>query len=273
MLCLRSHLSTCPPASSPLEIRHRGSWSGISSGRSSHAAARACESGSLLKRTAGYCPTHSAEQRRAAKRIFCLGTPSYESPKSDRLVGKGQDDGGEADVEPETEKGPTFQQYSAPTAYQSPSYAAPTANMSATYGPGDGGSGRDGDGFGGNGGGPSGGGHDEQPAKKLSPSQILTAVYAAILIGGGLAGFASKGSVKSLLSSLLASAVLLRVFLLLPVDPRAGSILGVGVSALLLLVMSVRFSKSQKFMPAGLVALLSLIMTGGYIHGIQKSLH
>lgn len=46
-----------------------------------------------------------------------------------------------------------------------------------------------------------------------------------------------------------------------------------GVSAALLGVMGSRFKKSGKLFPAGVVSAVSLIMTGGYIHGILRSLH
>lgn len=46
-----------------------------------------------------------------------------------------------------------------------------------------------------------------------------------------------------------------------------------GISAALLGVMGSRFKKSGKIFPAGVVSLVSLIMTGGYLHGIMRSLH
>lgn len=47
----------------------------------------------------------------------------------------------------------------------------------------------------------------------------------------------------------------------------------VGISAALLGVMGSRFKKSGKVFPAGVVSLVSLIMTGGYLHGIMRSAH
>lgn len=46
-----------------------------------------------------------------------------------------------------------------------------------------------------------------------------------------------------------------------------------GLSAALLGVMGSRFKKSGKVFPAGVVSLVSLVMTGGYLHGIMRSLH
>lgn len=42
---------------------------------------------------------------------------------------------------------------------------------------------------------------------------------------------------------------------------------------MLLVVMGSRFKKSGKVFPAGVVSLVSLVMTGGYLHGIMRSMH
>ena len=47
----------------------------------------------------------------------------------------------------------------------------------------------------------------------------------------------------------------------------------IGISAALLSVMGSRFKKSGKIFPAGVVSLLSLVMVGGYAHGIMRSSH
>lgn len=38
-------------------------------------------------------------------------------------------------------------------------------------------------------------------------------------------------------------------------------------------VMGTRYMGSKKIFPAGVVSFMSFIMTGGYIHGIMRSLH
>ncbi|CAA0837681.1 Protein FATTY ACID EXPORT 2- chloroplastic [Striga hermonthica] len=130
----------------------------------------------------------------------------------------------------------------------------------------------------GNGGGPSGGGQDEGGAHEkkppgLSMSQKLTLGYAGLIVIGGMAGYVKAGSVKSLASGLVSAFVLGWVYNLLPQAPVQASILGLGVSALLLVVMGGRFWKSGKVFPAGVVAFTSLVMSGGYLHGILRSLH
>lgn len=46
-----------------------------------------------------------------------------------------------------------------------------------------------------------------------------------------------------------------------------------GVSSTLMGVMGYRFLMSKKIFPAGVVSLVSLVMTGGYIHGVLRSMH
>nr|ABR17562.1 unknown [Picea sitchensis] len=150
----------------------------------------------------------------------------------------------------------------------------PGVNSEAVRG-GGGGNNLGGGGGGGEGGG--GGGEEEEKEKKrrmaLSMSQKLTLGYAALVGVGGLMGYIKSGSNKSLVSGGLSALLLYYVHTQLPVRPAFASAVGLGVSALLLLVMGSRFKNSGKIFPAGVVSLVSLIMTGGYLHGIFRSSH
>lgn len=161
----------------------------------------------------------------------------------------------------------------------------PDFDLDTTGGAGDGLSDRnDGGGGGGGGGGDGNGGSgddnkgeegssgDEKKAG-LSMSQKLTLGYAALVGAGGLIGFLKSGSQKSLLAGGLSAALLYYVFTELPVRPVFASSLGLGISAALLVVMGSRFKRSGKIFPAGVVSLVSFIMTGGYFHGILRSVH
>ncbi|EFJ14481.1 hypothetical protein SELMODRAFT_84071 [Selaginella moellendorffii] len=99
-------------------------------------------------------------------------------------------------------------------------------------------------------------------------SQRLTLAYAAIVGVGGIIGYLKRRSAMSLVSGIVSSCLLVYVHTQLPVNPVVASSLGLGVSALLLVAMGNRFQKTGKLFPAGIVALLSFIMTGGYLHGI-----
>lgn len=157
----------------------------------------------------------------------------------------------------------------------------PEVNSEAAGGGGNnfGGSGGGGGGGGNNFGGSSGGGGEgeggggEKKKMALTMSQKLTLGYAALVGVGGLIGYLKSGSNKSLVSGGLSALVLYYVHTQLPARPTFASAVGIGVSALLLIVMGSRFKKSGKVFPAGVVSLVSLIMTGGYLHGILRSSH
>ncbi|KAG7627253.1 Protein FATTY ACID EXPORT 2 [Arabidopsis thaliana] len=145
-----------------------------------------------------------------------------------------------------------------------------------------GGGGIGGDKFGGGGGGGDGnddGGEDdkeESDGKKSTPlsmSQKLTLGYAFLVGVGGLMGYLKSGSQKSLLAGGLSAAVLLYVFSQLPTKPVLASTVGVVMAGALMYVMGTRYMRSKKIFPAGVVSIMSFIMTGGYIHGIMRSLH
>ncbi|KAE8718851.1 Protein FATTY ACID EXPORT 2 [Hibiscus syriacus] len=107
----------------------------------------------------------------------------------------------------------------------------------------------------------------------LSMSQKLTLGYAALVGVGGAMGYMRSGSQKSLAAGGLSAAVLYYVYTQLPTNPVFASSIGLGISAALLGVMGSRFKRSGKVFPAGVVSLVSLVMTGGYLHGIMRSLH
>ncbi|XP_021724585.1 protein FATTY ACID EXPORT 2, chloroplastic-like [Chenopodium quinoa] len=154
-------------------------------------------------------------------------------------------------------------------------------------GGGDDGSGGDANGGGGGGGGGGDGGDDnsenkgeegsdDADAKKnkgLSMSQKITLAYAALVGLGGLMGYLKSGSQKSLASGGLSALLLYYVYTELPKRPVFASSVGLGLSAALLVVMGSRFKKSGKVFPAGVVSLVSLIMTGGYAHGVMRTSH
>lgn len=136
---------------------------------------------------------------------------------------------------------------------------------------GNGSGGDGGEGKSGNGG--QGEGEPGDKKKKMSTSQKLTLAYATLVGVGGVIGYAKSKSTKSLIAGGGSSLVLYYVSTQLPANPVFASAVGLGVSLLLLAVMGIRFKKSGKFFPAGVVSLVSLIMTGGYIHGIMRASH
>ncbi|RLM65690.1 uncharacterized protein C2845_PM16G22360 [Panicum miliaceum] len=116
-------------------------------------------------------------------------------------------------------------------------------------------------------------GEEEKMGQGLSMSQKLTLAYAALVGAGGVMGYMKSGSQKSLAAGGISALVLYFVHTQLPVRPVFASSIGLGISAALLSVMGSRFKKSGKIFPAGVVSLVSLVMVGGYFHGILRSSH
>lgn len=115
------------------------------------------------------------------------------------------------------------------------------------------------------------GGHEKK--RGLSMSQKLTLGYAALVGIGGAMGYLKGGSQKSLIAGGLSASVLYYVYTILPSNPVLASSVGLALSAALLGVMGSRFKRSGKIFPAGVVSFASLVMSGGYLHGILRSLH
>ncbi|KAF3338809.1 putative lysozyme-like protein-like protein [Carex littledalei] len=113
-------------------------------------------------------------------------------------------------------------------------------------------------------------GEGEEGKKKMLMSQKFTLAYAILVGAGGIMGFIKKGSMKSAAAGGLSSLLLFYVYSQLPTNPTFASSLGLGISGALLTVMGSRFKNSGKIMPAGIVSLVSLFMTGGYLHAILR---
>ena len=92
--------------------------------------------------------------------------------------------------------------------------------------------------------------------------QIVLLVFALLMVGGGVAGLKSGGSKVSLVAGIVSAVLLLVALLWSWRHPTNGYWMGVGVSGLLGLVFFVRMKKTKKFLPSGLLLILSLIAAG-----------
>jgi uncharacterized membrane protein (UPF0136 family) len=97
----------------------------------------------------------------------------------------------------------------------------------------------------------------------LSPivGQITLVIYAVLLAVGGVIGFTKAGSKPSLIAG-MASAVGALLAFILSLQNRT---LGMGLACLLAIVLFVFFgyryaAKTRKFMPAGLLSVVSLVV-------------
>ena len=89
----------------------------------------------------------------------------------------------------------------------------------------------------------------------LAASVILA--YAAILIVGGFVGWRVSGSRVSLTAGLASAALLAIAFRLSIIRPLAGYLMAAAVSLALTVMFSLRFRKTKKFMPAGMMLVVS----------------
>ena len=88
--------------------------------------------------------------------------------------------------------------------------------------------------------------------------QITLGVYAVLLAVGGIIGFAKAGSRPSLvagLGSALVAAICLGLTL---AGQRLGYPIGAVLAGMLLLFFGGRYAQGRKFMPGGLMAMVSL---------------
>ena len=97
----------------------------------------------------------------------------------------------------------------------------------------------------------------------LSPmvGQITLGIYALLLAIGGLIGYFKAGSRPSLIAGLLSSAAAFTALGLSIGDNRWGVPLGLVLSIVLFILFGYRYAaKTGKFMPSGLLAVLSLVV-------------
>ena len=88
--------------------------------------------------------------------------------------------------------------------------------------------------------------------------------YAILVTIGGVMGYARKGSLPSLVMGLASGLVLFYAAYQVSLSPQNAT-LGFVVCSFLAVIMGYRFFQSGAFMPAGLVAGLSVAMGGRYL--------
>lgn len=92
----------------------------------------------------------------------------------------------------------------------------------------------------------------------LQLAQIALGLYGALLIVGGVMGKVKSGSAVSLVAGSVSGLISLYACWAIRTDPVQGLILGLLVSLLLTGIFLSRFLRTRKFMPAGIVLLLSI---------------
>ena len=91
-------------------------------------------------------------------------------------------------------------------------------------------------------------------------SAVSVILYGLLAITGGIIGYQKAGSKISLLSGAISGFLLIISGLLILQAQIWGLTLGVTVSGLLIIVFALRFVKTRKFMPAGLMSIFGFIV-------------
>lgn len=94
----------------------------------------------------------------------------------------------------------------------------------------------------------------------IETARVALALYGALLIAGDIIGKVKAGSSASLFAGAVSGAVALVGFWQSLLDPAVGFLTGGLVGLLLTGIFLSRFVRTRKFMPAGLVLLLSLLV-------------
>ncbi|MBI3941211.1 MAG: hypothetical protein HY315_10285 [Acidobacteria bacterium] len=85
-----------------------------------------------------------------------------------------------------------------------------------------------------------------------------TALFGFFVLAGGCFGYAKVRSVMSLAAGISCGALLLYAAYALREGQAAGIIIAWVVSVLLAVIFAIRWTRTRKFMPAGVLLLLSL---------------
>ena len=93
----------------------------------------------------------------------------------------------------------------------------------------------------------------------IGAAKIYFIIFGVLTIAGGIIGYASKGSVPSIIAGSIAGVLLLVGAFLLPNHLVAGLAIALVMSLLLAGQFIPKFIQTGKAMPAGMMSILSVI--------------
>ncbi|XP_077991727.1 transmembrane protein 14C-like [Glandiceps talaboti] len=96
-------------------------------------------------------------------------------------------------------------------------------------------------------------------------ADLLGYGYSAVVTLGGVIGYVKAGSTMSLVAGLLFGGISFYGAHQVSQNPR-NFYLALSTATILAIIMGMRFSKSGKFMPAGLVCVLSCLQAGRFVY-------
>ena len=92
----------------------------------------------------------------------------------------------------------------------------------------------------------------------MQTTAIIVWVYGALVLAGGAMGWAKAKSKPSLISGVVFGAALISLGYRIYQGHASDVQVAAVIAGLLAIIMGVRFAKTKKLMPAGLVAILSV---------------
>jgi uncharacterized membrane protein (UPF0136 family) len=101
--------------------------------------------------------------------------------------------------------------------------------------------------------------HYESGLEMLGAARIYFIVFGVLTIAGGIVGYVKAGSVASIIAGSISGILLLIGAFILPQYRMAGFIIALMVSLLLAAQFIPKYFHTGKIMPAGLMALLSVL--------------
>lgn len=90
--------------------------------------------------------------------------------------------------------------------------------------------------------------------------QIVLVVYGVLLGVGGYIGFRKAGSRASLRAGVISGIAALGAAGVANSRPDLGYWVGALLATMMLIVFGIRFAKTRKFMPSGMLGVLSLVV-------------
>ncbi len=97
---------------------------------------------------------------------------------------------------------------------------------------------------------------------------IVAGVYGGLILLGGVMGFVKGKSKASLVTGILFGIALIVCGVLIQQGVAAGCLAATLLAGVLVLVFVIRFLKTRKLMPAGLLAVISLVAAVWLARGI-----